>query len=224
MSHEEITASVKFTRDATYRLLHHANDAPLVVALHGMGQTEDHSQHAVRPLVDKPWSWLFPRGVWPFEVRGKNRIRIGHAWYLYTGDQVDLRASMDIARDHLLAVIDDVRRTHGFSKAAVVGFSQGGYLASYIGPTHADTFCAAGCIAGRIKDEFITEGNRDVRIAQFHGGKDEHVSADLAREAVNRTRAMGYSDVQYFEDTDAKHEITSMMQEQLGQWLTESFA
>lgn len=196
---------------------------PMVIALHGMGQVESVMRRRMAPLLDQPWIWLFLRAVHPFEMRHKKRI--GHAWYLYTGDQDGLRESMETTMGHLLALHDLIRMEYPVTSSALVGFSQGGYLAGYLGAANHERFCAAACISGRLKWEFFkdvpVEAKEKFALAQFHGGVDAGVSPELAREAVENTRGAGFRDVTYFEDPQAGHEITPTMLEQLGRWLEE---
>lgn len=196
---------------------------PLVIALHGMGQIERVMQRRMAPLLDRPWMWLFPRGVHPFEMRRPEKARIGHAWYLYTGDQDQLRESMETTMGFLLAMHDLIRFEYPVSSTAVVGFSQGGYLAGYLGAANHGRFRAAASISGRLKWEFFkdapAEAKEELALAQFHGGKDQGVKPELAKEAVENTRKAGFKDVEYFEDPEAGHEISPKMVEDLGHWL-----
>jgi predicted esterase len=209
------------TFDVPYTLLQPDVDSreprPMVIALHGMGQTPAHMQQMLAPLLDQPWLFLFPRGLWPYEIRKADKHAIGYAWYVFDGDQGRLRASMDLAGAHLCGLHDELRARFNVGRTALVGFSQGGYVAGYIGPRHADRFAAAASIAGRIKHEFHAQAS-SVALAQFHGARDIAVKAEAAREAAEKSRALGF-DVTYFEDPQAAHEISPAMCEALGEWL-----
>jgi phospholipase/carboxylesterase len=196
-----------------------ARETPLVLALHGMGQSEEHMRRFLRGLEVLPVIWCFPRGVHPYEIRKPERTRIGNAWYLFTGDQDALRESMLLTGQYLLSLHDALLESYRVSRSAIVGFSQGGYLASVVAANHAGRFAAAACIGGRIKHEFMPDGG-GVRLLQLHGGRDANVTPELARKAADGARAKGY-DVRYAEDPDAGHEITPAMLKQLGPWLQE---
>lgn len=201
---------------------------PLVMALHGMGESDEIMQRYLEPLLEHPWIWCFPRGPYAHEVRKPESRRLGYAWYLFDGDQPRLRESMDATATHLLAIHDRMRMQYPISASALVGFSQGGYLAGAIGPNHPQRFKAAGCIAGRLKWEFLDtappEAHQSVSIAQFHGALDENVSLVLATEAVERTRALGFKDVRLLTEPDAGHRPTRPIIRSVGQWLEEVFA
>ncbi|MBZ0137053.1 MAG: hypothetical protein K8I27_11840 [Planctomycetes bacterium] len=196
---------------------------PLVIALHGMGQYEALIQRAMTPLFDRPWIWLFPRGVYPFEMRQPDKIRIGYAWYLYTGDQDALRESFRVSDNHLMNLQDVIRKEYPISDTAVIGFSQGGYLAGYVAPQHPERFRAGGSIGGRIKHEFLNDvpalAHKSVALAQFHGGRDENVKPALAREALEKCKALGFEDADYFQDDECAHQISDKLVLEVGLWL-----
>lgn len=196
---------------------------PLITALHGMGQDAGRIKRDLAPLQSGSCVWLLPRAPYPLEVRGRE-VRIGYAWYMYDGDQQRLRQSMDITCKHLLGVLDEVWNKYpvDLGHSALLGFSQGGYLAGVLGPRNPARFRAVGCIAGRFKHEFLgdlTPHAKQVALAQFHGVRDEAVKAGAAREALEACRALGFADVEYFEDPNAGHEISAPMVEAVGAWL-----
>ena len=196
---------------------------PLVMALHGMGHSEDLMRRYMGSMLDRPWIWAFPRGPYPFEMRQPERIRIGHAWYLFTGDQDQLRTSMKTSTQYLLDLHDLIRKDYPVSETLLAGFSQGGYLAGYVAPHHPERFRGAASIGGRLKWEFMDDvpgsARKSVALAQFHGAKDENVSPTLAREAADQCRAHGFEDVVYSEDPDAGHEVSPRLAAELSLWL-----
>lgn len=217
-----------FTLDVPFEVVRPAGlDAsirvPLVVALHGMGQDPETIKRDLAPLFARPWAWLLPRGPYPMEVRGRT-MRIGYAWYMFDGDQPRLRASMEQTSRHLLGVLDTVWNAGGIdlSRAAVVGFSQGGYMAGVLGAWNFRRFKAALSIAGRLKHEFMAEvapqAAKRVKLAQVHGALDESVKAQAARDAVAQCASLGFV-ADFFEDTHAGHEITPRMAQWVGEWL-----
>ena len=86
---------------------------PLVVALHGMGMTAEEFAEFLRPLRDLPVLLFVPEGVYPFEIHTGTRKEIGHAWYLYTGDDEDFVSSMRRSGRHLRALVGRPRGTRG---------------------------------------------------------------------------------------------------------------
>ncbi len=219
---ELVTAMRDFRMPSPYTLAlpngYKANrEWPLVIALHGMGQHEDLLRRTLTPLLNEPWIFCFPRAVHAYEMRREDKIRIGYAWYVFDGDQEALKSSMALAGEFVLGLQDVVRKQYTIGRTAIVGFSQGGYLSGVVAAQSPQRFRAAASMCGRLKWEFMPPGN-GVKLAQFHGAKDESVTPDLAKQGVEGARERGY-EVEYFEDADAAHEITPGMVEQLRTWL-----
>jgi len=194
----------------------------LVVALHGMGQSPHTMQTMLQPLLDLPCAFLFPRAPWPYEIRKPDRMLIGHAWYTFDGDQAALRESMNFASGYLLGLCDEVAAAQRAKRVLLMGFSQGGYLTGYLAPHHPGRFAAAACIGGRIKHEFLTDAPHaahNMPLLQVHGGRDPAVKPEAARDAVEKTRALGFSNASYYEDPAAGHEISAPMAQHLRGWL-----
>lgn len=224
------TGNRPFTLDVPYEVvlpdkLAEGKRYPLITALHGVAQDPAQIRRDLAPLMKRQCIWLFPRGPYPVEVRGRHVQRIGYAWYMFDGDQERLRQSMDASCSHLIGVLDTLWNQHpvDLGHSAVIGFSQGGYLAGVLGPRNPGRFRAVGCIAGRFKHEFLGDvaakaGSR-VALAQFHGAKDESVKAPAAREALEACRQLGFANAEYFEDPAAGHEISPAMLDKLGAWL-----
>lgn len=216
--------ALAFTRHIPYTLVlpqgySAARPWPLVVALHGMGHNEELMRRFMGPLLERPWIWVFPRGPHSFEMRQPEKIRIGHAWYHFDGDQDALRRSMQETAAHLLNLHDLLRKDYPIASTAVVGFSQGGYMAGYVAPRNPERFRAAACLGGRIKHEFLHDAPRTVALAQFHGEKDENVSPAMAREALEKCAALGFEDTHFYSDPDAGHEVSAPLVTELGKWL-----
>jgi predicted esterase len=219
---ELVTAMRDFRMPSPYTLAlpdgYKANrEWPLVIALHGMGQHEDLMRRAFAPLLSEPWIFCFPRAVHPYEIHKDDKTRIGYAWYVFDGDQDALRASMALAGEFVLGLQDSMRKQYTIGKTAIVGFSQGGYLAAVVAAQSQQRFRAAASLCGRLKWEFMPPGN-SVKLAQFHGSRDENVSAQLALQGVEGARERGY-ETEYFEDPEAGHEMSLPMLERLREWL-----
>jgi predicted esterase len=173
------------------RVAREERGAPLVIALHGQGMTERAFERWLRPGVDAArLSWWVPRGILPCEIPGR---RIGYAWYVFDGDQDALRASMDEAASYLALLAAAARRALAPSSIALLGFSQGGYLASYVALARPDLYGALVCCCGRPKAEFVTDlaASRGVRVLVQTGAEDASVPPELVAKGVAPLRAAG---------------------------------
>ncbi len=173
-------------------------DGSVLVALHGMGQSAASFVRDVAPLRPDGVTAVVPQAPYPYEMRSDAGIRQGNAWYVYTGDSEAFRASMERTGVWLLRVIDAEIARLGLdpSRVALLGFSQGGYLAGYVGIENASRFAALVVAAGRIKDEALTDAIRaaartPLRILDIHGEEDVSVKAVAARDSATRVAALG---------------------------------
>ena len=195
---------------------------PVVLALHGMGESAESFRKKLSPLIERStYALIIPDAPLPFEVRRAKRL--GYAWYVFAGDQDLLRESMNAAVEHLLATLDAVLPPYKQDrKISVVGFSQGGYLASVLGGNNPNKFHSVCCIGGRLKHEFFGSAGEDApRFLQLHGVEDKGVLLDLAAKAIEPTKELGYEvEIQSFENTG--HEVTPEMLEAFWRWEAKS--
>jgi len=173
-------------------------DGSLVVALHGMGMSAASFWKDVERFLPERASALVPQAPLPFEMRGADAMRQGNAWYLYTGETEAFLASMRRTEEWLVRQIDFFVRDHGFDgkRVSLVGFSQGGYLAGWVGVRHAARFARLVVAGGRIKHDALEADARraaatPLRVLAVHGEKDEGVSPAAARASVDAIAAWG---------------------------------
>ncbi|MHC4931510.1 MAG: alpha/beta hydrolase [Planctomycetota bacterium] len=165
--------------------------APLVIAFHGKGMTARTFARALRPAVESEGlSWWVPRGILPAEVTHR---RIGYGWYVFDGNQEALRESMDQARAYVLHLTAMAQRALRPRWIALLGFSQGAYLASYAALSRPDLFKALVCCCGRPKVEFVEtlEAARDLRVLVQRGLRDPAFPAELIAKGVDPLKAAG---------------------------------
>jgi predicted esterase len=182
---------------------------PLVLALHGRGMTERAFERWLRPGIDAGGlSWWVPRGPLPQELDSR---RITYAWYVFNGDQVALKESMDEARPYLHDLVAIARRTLRPSSVTLFGFSQGAYLASYAALSRPDLFDRLVCCGGRPKAEFIPDlaAARSLRVLIQTGARDVAVPPDVVQKGVAPLREAGLDVTE--KSYDAEHKVTPEM-------------
>jgi len=153
---------------------------PMLVALHGMGMTPEEFAQILEPLRSLPILLLVPEGVYPFEIRRGTHMEIGHAWYLYTGNDDEFVESMERSGRHLKALIKKTLAEYSVDteRIAVLGFSQGGYFAGYFGIRNAAYLAALVVIGARVKDEVLTRElprAHGLPVLMMHGRRDRAV-------------------------------------------------
>jgi predicted esterase len=193
--------SVPYLQSVPVELRRPARDADgsLVLALHGMGMSPRSFTRDVLPAVPERSTVLLPRGPLPFEQREPTGIKQGNAWYIYTGDGPALLDSLGRAENWLLYVLDAALGRGGLDRERVslVGFSQGGYMAGWLGVRHPGRFDRLVVAGGRIKDESLSPEERatltasTLRVLAVHGEDDPGVSPAAARRSVEALAALG---------------------------------
>jgi phospholipase/carboxylesterase len=195
--------------------------APLVLALHGQGESE--AVMAGRFVDEGPdVSWAFPRAPYPEERRRPDGIRVGHSWYQYTGDPDAFRESLRVTGAWVLGLLDRVLEETGADpdRVTLVGFSQGGYLAGSMAFTRPERFAAAALLGARYKTELLDgrfERVRGLRYFSAHGARDRAVPPEPSRERVDEMRAAGL-DVEHREYA-CGHRVIPEMVADLVAWI-----
>jgi predicted esterase len=173
-------------------------DGSLVVALHGMGMSAASFAADALACAPERSAVLVPQGPLAFEMRSAKGMRQGNGWYVYTGDTEAFLASMQRTEEWLLRQVDFALADHALDpgRVALLGFSQGGYLAGWTGVRHAARFRRVVVAAGRIKHEVLEDdarraAGRDFRVLHVHGEADESVAAAAAQASCAALAAWG---------------------------------
>lgn len=192
---------------------------PVVLALHGMGEdaADMHAKLAAAGAFGNHL-WLIPDGPLPFERRSTRAV--GRAWYLFAGDQGLLARTMEHASAFLLGVLDSAAASRRIDagRVTLLGFSQGGYLASVLAGRNQQRFRGAACVGGRLKHElFLPAASAPPEFLQIHGSTDSSVTPELAQNAVAATKALGFEVGMKIID-GAGHDLTPEMVREFLQW------
>jgi phospholipase/carboxylesterase len=195
-----LTKLVPFTREVPV-LLHRPDDGgdgSLVVALHGMGMSAEAFAETALALAPPAASVLVPQAPLPFEMRTAKAMRQGNGWYVYTGEDEAFLASMRRTEEWLVRQIDFAVADHGLDakNLSLLGFSQGGYLAGWMGLRHSARLRHLVVAAARIKHEVLADDARraaasGLRVLQVHGESDENVAAAAAKASCEALAAAG---------------------------------
>lgn len=174
-----------------------AGRPPLLVVLHGQGQSGARQRRWMEPAVPPHFAAAFPDGFHPHEVRRPDRpIRAGYGWYIYTGDRDALVQSFVEAESRLLDVVDAALAELDADRGRVwlAGFSQGAYLTHTTALHHGSRVRGwigqcGGLRKAYLRDPDLDAGGRPVLLQ--HGRQDEAVPLSVAEEAVQILRAAG---------------------------------
>jgi len=166
-------------------------ELPLVIALHGRGDTAEGFAQLFRTL---------PVRARVAVLRPPHPFGPGQAWFLGARAHVENRpaitAELLTLADRVVATAEAIRAkrpTRG--KPVVMGFSQGGMLTWAVAVEHPRAFAAAFPVAGFLFPEMLERARIDARtlprIVAFHGSADPLVSLDEDRRGVRLLEARG---------------------------------
>lgn len=166
-------------------------DGSLLVALHGMGMSAGSFARHVLPLTPPASTLLLPQGPLPYEIRREGGIRQGNSWYVYLGDDDQFVESMGHTEAWLLDVVASCVESLDLDprRVSLLGFSQGGYLAGFVGLRNAERFRRLVVAGGRIKHEVLLDAataaaSTSLRLLDVHGAEDGSVSLDAVRASA----------------------------------------
>ncbi|MBI3846767.1 MAG: prolyl oligopeptidase family serine peptidase [Planctomycetes bacterium] len=172
---------------------------PMLVVFHGQGMTAASFRRICRGIESPRYAVLFVQGLYPFEIRGKGGPHVGWSWYLYTARNEDfLRDARRVMR-HVERLVERIAGEHrriDATRCALFGYSQGGYLAGYIGVRQASRWRGLAVAAARVKDEVLSRelrrgDARELPVLLLHGRADESVPFSFSERSRDALRAAG---------------------------------
>ena len=201
-----------YTVDVPYVLHRSAEpDGSLLVALHGQGMSAESFAAEALACAPPGAHLLVPQGPLPFEIRRPRGIRRGNGWYVYTGDNDEFRGWLARTEEWLTAVVQGVATRTAVDPRAVdlLGFSQGGYLAGWVGLRQAAPFRRLVVAGARIKHEALAAAARALpgsfSVLSVHGRDDESVDPSAARESSEALLELGVD--ARFAEFDGGHRV-----------------
>ena len=184
-------------------------NAPIVIGLHGRGDTPENFRH-VADRLGSEWHWQFLRGPLPWKPDMQ-----GTQWFD--------RQTPDGGQAALQAAIQQVAaqvRLAGKKHVALVGFSQGCMVAAHFAAAHPDQVRAVLCFGGMlIAPIHVTPGKHALQIRLIHGRNDPMVPFAKAEEAVATLQRAGLNAT--LTAHDGGHVIPPQLVPELRTWLAE---
>lgn len=149
--------------------------APLVVALHGRGDTPESFSDTFHAYTTRA-TFVFLRGPRPYGE--------GASWFELDPSMTEAELAREVAsaRDAVHERIAAVARGRRY---AVVGFSQGGFLSFALAARYPSEVACALPIAGTLPAPLLPHpGSKLPDVFAFHGERDTKVPLEGARTAV----------------------------------------
>ena len=189
---------------------------PAVVALHGYGRDEAGFVVLLRRRFGKvPWVWILPRGPWRVHPE---RGRAGFAWLVSahgTPDLEGMEGTERLVRAALTGTAGVDRK-----RAALLGFSQGGFAAGVAALRRPRSWRGAAVLSAYVNPALVPGGlgrARGARLAFFHGRQDREVPLARARDSARALRDAGLpAEIRSFA---GGHALTEPMARSAAAWL-----
>lgn len=197
--------------------------SPLIVMCHGMGEDPASWTKLWPRVLALPAHLVAPTAPYPFEIRDEKGIRIGHAWYLYDGAQEPFRETVVSSATWLSEMLVDLEVRQGWEPPtrALVGHSQGAYFGYVAALSHQAQFSHLVAVAGRLKEEFVSDALREggpLSTLILHGEHDRSVSPAAGRRSHEVLTAAGYAcRLEFF---SGGHRLIPKVDERAADWLT----
>lgn len=170
---------------------------PFVTALHGYGEDAVKMAARLEKAGEVPWAWLVLDAPYPFVKETGGRREVGRSWYAYTGDSKALVREMRRSGEIVRRVVERAAERHGLDRgrAALLGYSQGGYLASFLALDRPDDVRGLVAVACRIKVEAFAESDleraRGLAVLAVHGRRDRRTPWPPQDASIERLRRLG---------------------------------
>jgi len=103
----------------------------LFILLHGYEQNKDYMLKKVAPWLPQHAHVLIPNAPFPLPKRENDHFTLNFAWYFFDTLKQQYFYAHKQAANYLKQVIQQLKLLH--LPATIIGFSQGGYLAPFLG-------------------------------------------------------------------------------------------
>lgn len=158
----------------------HGHDLPLIIALHGNGDTPVHFFDSLFHDMPVPSRILLIRG--PFNHGG------GYGWPMSGED-------MELWGETLADIVPRLTETyHSKGKPILTGFSSGGFMAYHQAAAHPDEYIAIIPISGGLTPSLVhgpLPENQSTLILAFHGKDDDLIPFSQGKNAAGLLKENG---------------------------------
>ena len=196
---------------------------PLIVFLHGQGQSGERQRRWMGAAVPDHFAAIFPDAFLPYEVRKPGKpVRVAHGWYLYSADRPAFLASLREAVARVWQLVDQACDALGADPQRIwfAGFSQGAYLTHTVALHGLDRVQGWIGQAGAFRADYAPEPAPDASgkpVLLQHGTLDEALPLAQAEVTAELLRSYGAS-VELLTH-EVAHVITPEMATQARAWL-----
>ena len=179
--------NIHTTRSVEYHLkLASADPQELVILLHGYQQRGETVLGFTEPCFGEHQVVVAPDAPFPIPYRARERFRLGYAWYFFDVQLGEYRIDMSHAVDYLVAFVASLAWAD--LPKRIVGYSQGGYLAPFLGLKLEQVHQVVG-VNSRFRSE--TLGLLPFPVDGVHGQKDTLVDPENSQRCHRELTDLG---------------------------------
>jgi len=195
------------------------NRPPLLIALHGWGQTAAVFLRNFRPLAREGWLIAAPQAPHPFYV-DPDRGRVGYSWLTREHRDTAVRDVNTYLSETLARLAD--RYAFDLTRVYLLGFSQGSSVAfRYLAAGAVPIAGVASCCSDLPPDVRDALGEMPPRPALVaYCPHDRVVPPALSREAVQLLNSYGWPATEF--SFDGGHSVTPELMDRVSEWLRDS--
>lgn len=126
-------AKVQATSEIDYFLRLPKNDQPIVIFLHGFGETLGHLLRHFENKIPKDFGILAINGVFPLPQKNFDSPdwKLRFCWYFYDAAKCEYFINQRYPSEVISNLVKNLNLEE--SKKIILGYSQGGYLAPFLG-------------------------------------------------------------------------------------------
>lgn len=165
---------------ADYRLdyFYREGSGPLIILLHGYGQTAQGFFSEVEKIIPKDCALLVPNGIFPLPGKARTIESLGFAWYFYDSQSDQYYIPYSIPSSLIQKLIIQLGLEQ--KEKIVVGYSQGGYLAPFVAQT-LTLMKHVVCINSSFRTDLMQKSSSKYLVHGINGEIDDLVDPQQAK-------------------------------------------
>ena len=177
------------------------NPKKVILLLHGYGER---GQKIYKRLIDylpKDVLIISPNGPFPLPVKTEEGFKLSFAWYFYDNIKEQFFIDYDLPSELLMNFYIQLNLPN--LPLTIIGYSQGGYLAPFVGEKISQTSHVIG-INCRFRYDKLKE-SLDFKLDGIHGKNDKTVDPLAALKSFEILKNRGVNGKFYFIENEGHH-------------------
>ena len=176
------SSKVKTELSCDYLFKEGSKDMDPIVLLHGYGQTAKEIIDILGPALPENSPVLVPNGIFLVPRKTDAGFKNAYSWFFYDPNQKKYIHTMDDAVKHVSTLTNNI---FGSNKPiSIVGYSQGGYLAPFVGCALPQTTQVTG-LGCRFIHQRLLDLDLPFELNAIHGDRDSIVEFSGAKESFD---------------------------------------